>query len=140
MSDVRDPERDQQLPFPNEGPSCHDLVLGDLRVRFPNHDAILFLELDLDERKEHGLKKYDSLLQPHNGRSFTLDVFEEALDLAAYTRGKIEELIDELEIEVDGPARLEKWQEHYGHMLSALKFIREELEEEREQSNGRKSS
>lgn len=74
MSDVRDPERDQQAPIPNDEPSCHDLVIEDML-----------------ERKEFGLRKYNSLLQPFNGRSFTRDAYEEVLDLAVYLRGKLEE-------------------------------------------------
>jgi len=74
MSDKRDPERDQVAPIPNDGPSCHDLVREDLL-----------------ERKEHGLRKYDSLLQPNNGRSMLQDAYEEVLDLAVYLRGALEE-------------------------------------------------
>lgn len=74
MSDVRDPNRDQRAPVPNNQPSCHDLVIA-----------------DMIERKEFGLKKYGSLLQPFNGRSFLLDAYEEVLDLAVYLRGKLEE-------------------------------------------------
>lgn len=74
MSDVRDPDRDQQAPIPNDGPSCHDLVIEDMQ-----------------ERKEFGLRKYNSLLQPNNGRSFLQDAYEEVLDLAVYLRGKLEE-------------------------------------------------
>lgn len=72
MSDVRDPERDQALPVPNDGPSMHDLVAADLA-----------------ERKAHGLRKYGSLLQTGNGRSFLLDAYEEVLDLAVYLKGRI---------------------------------------------------
>lgn len=74
MSDVRDPDRDQIAPTPNDGPSCHDLVIEDML-----------------ERKEFGLQKYQSLLQPHNGRSFLQDAYEEVLDLAVYLRGRLEE-------------------------------------------------
>ena len=74
MSDIRDPERDQVAPTPNDEPSCHDLVIEDMR-----------------ERKQHGLNTYDSLLQPYNGRSMTQDAYEEVLDLAVYLRGRLEE-------------------------------------------------
>lgn len=74
MSDVRDPDRDQVAPVHNSNPSCHDLVIE-----------------DMTERKEFGLRKYGTILQPHNGRSFLLDAYEEVLDLAVYLRGKIEE-------------------------------------------------
>lgn len=74
MSDIRDPETDQVAPIPNDGPSCHDLVREDLL-----------------HRKEHGLRKYNSLLQPYNGRSMLQDAYEEVLDLAVYLRGALEE-------------------------------------------------
>lgn len=74
MSDVRDPDRDQVAPVPNDQPSCHDLVIA-----------------DLTERKEFGLRKYNSLLQPNNGRSFLLDIYEEMMDVIVYIRGKLEE-------------------------------------------------
>lgn len=74
MSDVRDPERDQVAPVHNNQPSCHDLVIEDMK-----------------ERKDFGKKKYGTELQPFNGRSFLLDAYEEVLDLAVYLRGKIEE-------------------------------------------------
>lgn len=74
MSDVRDPETDQPLPVPNDNPSCHDLVIQDLK-----------------ERKEFGLRKYGQPLQAENGRSFLLDAYLEALDLTAYLRGLLEE-------------------------------------------------
>ena len=74
MGDIRDPETDQQLPIPNDGPSIHDLVAEDLA-----------------DRKRHGLRKYNSLLQAFNGRSALQDAYEECLDLAVYLRQKIEE-------------------------------------------------
>jgi hypothetical protein len=74
MSDVRDPETDQQLPVHNDGPSMHDLVIEDMAAR-----------------KEHGLRKYGTILQAHNGRSALQDAYEEVLDLAVYLRQAIEE-------------------------------------------------
>lgn len=74
MSDVRDPETDQAAPVPSDRPSAHDLVAEDVM-----------------ERKAHGLRKYSSLLQPNNGRSFTRDAYEEVLDAAMYLRGLLEE-------------------------------------------------
>lgn len=74
MSDVRDPDRDQTAPVHNNNASCHDLVIA-----------------DMEERKEFGLRKYNTHLQAFNGRSFTQDAYEEVLDLAVYLRGKLEE-------------------------------------------------
>lgn len=74
MSDERDPETDQQLPVHNDQTSCQDLVIA-----------------DIEDRKALGLRKYGTLLQPFNGRSFLQDAYEEVLDLAVYLRGKLEE-------------------------------------------------
>lgn len=74
MSDVRDPERDQVLPTPNNRNAIHDLVSADLQ-----------------ERKEHGTRKYGTPLQAFNGRNQLLDAYEEVLDLAVYLRAALEE-------------------------------------------------
>ncbi len=74
MSDIRDPEYDQDLPVKNNRPFVQNLVIQ-----------------DIESRKEMGLKKYGTLLQSHNGRNFLLDAYEEALDLVMYLRGALEE-------------------------------------------------
>lgn len=89
MSDVRDPETDQQLPVPNNRTSCQDLVIA-----------------DLENRKTLGLKKYGTLLQPFNGRSFLLDAYQEALDLTVYLRG----LLEEQEEETKNDGQLALWE------------------------------
>lgn len=74
MSDTRDPETDQQLPIKNDLPVIQDLVMA-----------------DIEARKELGLKKYGTLLQPFNGRNMLQDAYEESLDLCIYLRGRLEE-------------------------------------------------
>lgn len=74
MSDVRDPETDQAAPIPNHRPSAHDLVAADMA-----------------ERKAHGLRKYQSLLQAGNGRNALQDLYEELLDAVVYARTELEE-------------------------------------------------
>lgn len=74
MSDVRDPETDQAAPVPNDSPFIQDLVVA-----------------DLEERKQHGIRKYGTALQAGNGRSMLQDAYEEVLDLAVYLRGALEE-------------------------------------------------
>lgn len=64
----------QPAPAPNDGPSMHDLVIADMA-----------------SRKEFGLRKYQSLLQAHNGRDALQDAYEESLDLVVYLRQEIEE-------------------------------------------------
>lgn len=74
MSDVRDPERDQAAPIPNDEPLVQDMVIA-----------------DIEERKQHGIRKYGTGLQVGNGRSMLQDAYEEVLDLAVYLRGALEE-------------------------------------------------
>lgn len=74
MSDVRDPETDQQLPKVNDKPFIQNLVIA-----------------DIEARKALGLKKYKTLLQAGNGRNMLLDAYEESLDLCIYLRGALEE-------------------------------------------------
>ncbi len=76
MSELRHPrdEHDQPLPIPNDGPSMHDLVIDDIA-----------------SRKALGLRRYGSLLQPHNGRRALRDAYDEILDLAVYLRQHLHE-------------------------------------------------
>lgn len=83
MSDIRDPETDQAAPIPNDGPSAHDLVIADLQ-----------------DRKEHGLRKYNSLLQPFNGRDSVLDAYEEAQDLVVYLANLLEEQKNSIRVRI----------------------------------------
>jgi len=64
----------QPNPEPNRELAVWDLVLEDMRAR----DAA-------------GAEKYGTRLQPHNGRDFLMDAYQEALDLAVYLRGAIYE-------------------------------------------------
>lgn len=46
---------------------------------------------DMEERRKHGIEKYGTPLQPHNGRDPLIDAYQEALDLCVYLRQAIEE-------------------------------------------------
>ena len=46
---------------------------------------------DILNRKQVGLQKYGTPLQPFNNRSALQDAYEETLDLANYLRQKLEE-------------------------------------------------
>lgn len=74
MGDKPDYVNGEPKPIPNNGPSMHDLVSADLL-----------------DRKEYGLKKYDSLLQAYNGRNFLQDLYEEMQDGIVYLCGALEE-------------------------------------------------
>jgi hypothetical protein len=61
-------------PIANDSPSVHDLVIR-----------------DIEDRKQFGLQKYGTTLQPGNGRRSLVDAYQEVLDLAVYLRQHIEE-------------------------------------------------
>ncbi len=67
-------EGDQPLPTPNDRPDIQSLVLEDIR-----------------ERRNVGIQRYGTALQPHNGRDALRDAYEEALDLVMYLRQMMEE-------------------------------------------------
>lgn len=77
MGDVRDPATDQVAPTPNDGVAIQDLLIEDVK-----------------KRKDHGIAKYGTPVQAHNGRRMILDAYEEVLDLAVYLRGALEEGLD----------------------------------------------
>ena len=72
MKEVRD--GDQQYPVKNEHPGIQDMVIA-----------------DIEARKAEGIKRYGTVLQPHNGRDSLRDLYEELLDAAMYTRQLMEE-------------------------------------------------
>jgi len=57
-----------------------------------NHPAVWDLVLaDMKERDEIGKQKYNTRLQPFNGRDSLVDAYQEALDLVVYLRQAIYE-------------------------------------------------
>jgi hypothetical protein len=64
----------QPKPIHNDGPAAWDLV-----------------KADIEERDSFGAVKYGTRLQPHNGRDFFYDAYQEALDLVVYLRGALYE-------------------------------------------------
>jgi hypothetical protein len=64
------PPLDQPMPIKNAHPYMQDLVLE-----------------DIEKRKEIGIQRYGTLLQPHNGRDFLRDAYEECIDQCMYLRG-----------------------------------------------------
>lgn len=71
---LRQRDGDQPLPQKNSYPAMQDLVIA-----------------DMEARKAIGIKRYGTLLQPHNGRDFLKDLYDEILDAANYLRGAIYE-------------------------------------------------
>lgn len=68
--------REQDAPKPNMNPAVWGLVL-----------------LDMADRDLKGAEKYGTRLQPHNGRDFLLDLYEELLDAVVYARGLRKEMV-----------------------------------------------
>lgn len=65
---------EQPDPVPNESGSIQQLVIADMA-----------------KREKVGIARYGTPLQVGNGRDMLRDAYEEALDLAVYLRGLIEE-------------------------------------------------
>ena len=59
----------QQNPVINGKPCIQDLVKD-----------------DIEARKQVGIERYGTVLQPHNGRDTLIDAYQEALDLCNYLR------------------------------------------------------
>ncbi len=73
MSNEYDPATaTQPLPTKNSHRAVQDYVID-----------------DIVKRKEHGIKKYGTALQPNNGRDALQDAYEEALDLCQYLKQAI---------------------------------------------------
>lgn len=60
---------EQPLPTKNLLPCIQDLAVA-----------------DIEARKALGIKRYGTVLQPHNGRDALRDAYEEAVDLVIYLR------------------------------------------------------
>lgn len=60
---------DQVLPTKNDSPYVQDLVIK-----------------DIEARKQIGISRYGTALQPFNGRDALQDAYEEAIDLAMYLK------------------------------------------------------
>jgi hypothetical protein len=65
---------DQPLPIPNDAPDIQSQVIADVTAR-----------------RELGIARYGTPLQPDNGRDALRDAYEEALDLAMYLKQAIVE-------------------------------------------------
>lgn len=65
---------DQAPPIPNQHPAIQDLVMQDMLAR-----------------KNIGIQRYGTPLQPHNGRDMMKDLYEELLDACNYIRGQLYE-------------------------------------------------
>lgn len=62
----------QPMPVVNDAPDVQSAVIADIK-----------------KRRELGIKRYGTALQPNNGRNALLDAYEEALDLAMYLKQRL---------------------------------------------------
>lgn len=80
--------------------SCHDLGVEQPMPTVNCHKDIQSLVIaDVAKRREIGIERYGTALQPFNGRSALRDAYEEVLDLACYLRQKLRE--EEMEANTD---------------------------------------
>lgn len=56
-----------------------------------SRDVMMLVAADVMRRREVGIARYGTTLQPFNGRNPLRDLYEELLDAAAYVRQLIEE-------------------------------------------------
>lgn len=63
-------EGDQPLPIPRDGVT----------------DIQTLVIADIEARRQVGISRYGTALQPHNGRDALRDAYEEAIDLAMYLK------------------------------------------------------
>lgn len=66
---VKQRPEDQALPVPNDRTDIQTLVIA-----------------DIVERREVGIQRYLTALQPHNGRDAMRDLYEELIDGAMYVK------------------------------------------------------
>ena len=92
MNKIHPAIRELPSPIPSFGPSCHDSLVD--RLKRCNRIALV---PSLIHRKQLGEERYGALLQPKNGRSASVDAFQEALDLSVYWEQKILETENPLE-------------------------------------------
>lgn len=80
-----------------EHPAVWDLVIEEINTFFneaENFDDELILKLvikDMKDRDDEGYRKYNTRLQPFNGRDGLIDAYQEFLDGAVYLRQKLYE-------------------------------------------------
>ena len=69
MGELKQRPGDQPLPIPNDEPDIQSQVIA-----------------DIEARRELGIKRYGSALQPFNGRDALRDAYEESLDQTMYLK------------------------------------------------------
>lgn len=70
QSGLKQRPEDQPLPVTNDYPDIQSQVIA-----------------DIEKRRQVGISRYGTALQPHNGRDMLLDLYEELMDALIYTKG-----------------------------------------------------
>lgn len=86
---------DQPLPVPNDRPDIQSLVIADITAR-----------------REVGIQRYGSALQPHNGRDSHRDLYEELLDACMYIKQVMVERADKRAAAVEAVALMSPRDKH----------------------------
>jgi hypothetical protein len=74
-------------PRKNDLPCIQDLSIDDALMA-----GYYKVAKDLEARKQAGLAKYGTVLQPNNGRNAYMDVYQELLDAIVYMRQALWEM------------------------------------------------
>lgn len=88
----------QPMSIANSTPYAVDLVSADLAAKYGDRSHVIACArvcADLKARAEVGFKTYGTYLQPANGRSQFVDMYQELLDCVKYARCHIYEHPDD---------------------------------------------
>lgn len=102
MADQRDPERDQQAPVPQ------------------GMDVQQALIRAIQERRQHGIRKYGQPLMTEDGRDTLRDAWEEALDLCSYLTKALLQRDGRLPIDPEQPPVVREGTEDYNDLQTWL--------------------
>ena len=69
----------------------NELIKEQDQPKLSKGDVWLLVLKDMEDRRQFGINKYGTPVQPFNGRDSLVDAYQEALDLCVYLRQAIEE-------------------------------------------------
>jgi hypothetical protein len=82
---------EQNEPQPNGTRPVWEMVMEDFERLTPSDSVTDSVLDDMRDRNEEGRRKYGTPLQCFNGRNALVDLYQELLDAAVYTRQELEE-------------------------------------------------
>jgi hypothetical protein len=104
----------EPAPVRNDLPCIQDLVAEELYAA-----GFARIAKDILFRKDEGVKKYGTVLQPRNGRNPIMDTYQEVLDGMVYMRQAIWE-----ESRSSHPVNLDKLNESYAQLKAVACRLR----------------